>query len=66
MVEKYLPENPRVKFYNSQRGYVRCAVTPDSFRTDYRILPFVSKPNAPLQTRASFVVENGRPGAQKI
>jgi alkaline phosphatase D len=66
LVAKYLPENPHVKFYNSQRGYVRCSVTPEAFRADYRIVPYVTRPDAPLQTRASFVVENGRPGAQRL
>lgn len=65
-VAKYLPENPHVKFYNSQRGYVRCVVTPETCRAEYRVLPYVSKPNAPIQTRASFVVENGKPGVQKL
>jgi alkaline phosphatase D len=64
-VEAYLPENPHVHFYNNQRGYVRCTVTPDRWQSDYRVVPYVSKPGAPIQTRASFVVENGRPGARK-
>ena len=29
-VDAYLPENPHVHFYNSQRGYVRCVVTAGS------------------------------------
>jgi alkaline phosphatase D len=65
-VDAYLPENPHVKFYNNQRGYVRCVVTPDRWQSDYRILEFVSKPGADIKTRASFVVENGRPGVQQL
>jgi alkaline phosphatase D len=65
-VEKYLPENPHVKFYNSQRGYVRCTVTPEKWQADYRVMGFVSKPDGPVSTRASFVVEDGRPGAQRM
>jgi len=53
-------ENPFVKFYNSERGYVRCEVTPAMWRTDYRTVPYVSRPGAPLLTRASFIVESGR------
>ena len=64
-VEAYLPENPHVHFYNNQRGYVRCTVTPERWQSDYRVVPFVSKPGAPVQTRASFVVENGQPGVKK-
>ena len=64
-VQAYLPENPHVHLYNSQRGYVRCSITPERWQSDYRVLPFVSKPDAPVQTRASFVVESGRAGALK-
>ena len=65
-VQAYLPENPHVRFYNNQRGYVRCVVTPDKWQADYRVLDAVTKPGAPIRTRASFVVENGRPGAQQL
>lgn len=59
-----LAENPFVKYYNGQRGYVRCELTPGTWRSDYRILEYVSEPGARIETKASFVVENGRPGAQ--
>jgi alkaline phosphatase D len=63
--ERALAENPHVKFFNSQRGYVRCTLTPEQLTADYQTLPYVREPGAPIHTRASFVVENGRPGAQK-
>jgi alkaline phosphatase D len=56
-------KNPQVKFHNSQRGYVRCSLTPTQMTADYRIVPFVSRPGAPIQTRATFVVESDRAGA---
>lgn len=59
-----LAENPHIKFFNAQRGYVRCSLTPDRWQSDYRVLPAVSKPDEPISTRASFVVENGKPGAK--
>ena len=59
-----LAENPFVKFYNAERGYVRCEVTPKQWRSDYQVVEYVTRRGAPLVTRASFVVENGRPGAQ--
>jgi alkaline phosphatase D len=59
-----LAVNPHFKFYNNRRGYVRCAVTPALFTADFRTLPYVSRPDAPIETRATFVVESGRPGAQ--
>ena len=61
-----LPENPHVKFHNGQRGYVRCAVGRDRWTTDYRVVPFVSRPGASVETRASLVLENGRPGIHHV
>ena len=61
-----LAENPHIKFFNGQRGYVRCSLSPARWQSDYRIVAAVSKPDAPVTTRASFVVESGRPGAQRV
>jgi len=64
-VQAQLPENPHIKFHNSQRGYVRCHITPQNWQSDYRVVSAVTTPNAPITTRASFVVENGKAGAQR-
>ncbi|HVU23415.1 MAG TPA: alkaline phosphatase D family protein [Opitutus sp.] len=58
-------ENPFVKFFNGERGYVRCEVTAREWRADYRTVPYVSRRGAPVATRASFVVEAGRPELQR-
>ncbi|MDP8960929.1 MAG: alkaline phosphatase D family protein [Actinomycetota bacterium] len=55
-------DNPHLRFHNAQRGYVRCEVTPQRWRTDYRVVPYVSRPGAPVETRTSFIVEAGRSG----
>lgn len=60
-----LETNPHFKFINSQRGYVRCSVSPQQWRADYRVVPYVSEPGAPITTRSSFTIENGRPGMEK-
>jgi len=62
-VEAYLPENPQIKLYNSQRGYVRCEVTPKSLVADFRVVRKVSVPESSVSTRATFITESGRPGA---
>ena len=59
-------ENPHIKFFNGQRGYVRCILSPESFQADYRVLPYVSQRGAPIHTRASFVAVDGQPGAQQV
>ena len=63
--ERLLSNNPHIKFYNSQRGYVTAEVTPDLWTSELKIVPLVSEPGGALETRATFVVENGRPGAQE-
>jgi alkaline phosphatase D len=59
-----LAENGHLRFHNSQRGYARCVLTPDRWTTDFRVVPYVRSQGAPISTRASFIVEAGRPGAQ--
>lgn len=61
-----LAENPFVKFFNGQRGYVTCELSTTSLKADYRVVDYVSQPDAPVSTRASFLVANGRPGAQRL
>ncbi|GGT50588.1 alkaline phosphatase [Streptomyces atratus] len=59
-----LAANPHMKFFNSQRGYVRCSVTKNEWRSDFQVMPYVSRPDAPISTRATYVIENGVPGVQ--
>jgi alkaline phosphatase D len=60
-LDQLLSENPFVKFHNAERGYVRCSVSASEWRADYQTVAYVSRKGAPLTTRASFVVESGRP-----
>ena len=50
-----------MKFHNAERGYVRCDLSASTWRTDYRTVPYVLTPGAPVQTRVSFVIEAGDP-----
>lgn len=63
--EGVMRDNPFVKFYNAQRGFVQCEVTPDHWHSDYQIVENVTEPGAPLVTLASFVTESEKPGVQK-
>ena len=60
-----LASNPDLKFYNARRGYVRVHVDRQRWRTDFRVLPYVTRPGAPVSTRATWVVEDRRPGVQE-
>ena len=58
-------DNPFLKFHSRERGYVKCVVSPTEWRSDYQAVEYVTKPGAPLKTRASFVVENGQRRIEK-
>ena len=56
--------NPHIRFFEGDRkGYVRCAVGRDRLQADLRYVERVGAPGAPIETFASFVVEDGHPGA---
>lgn len=54
-----LPENPHIRYFSNRRGYLRARITPEALRADFRTLPYVSRPGAPVETGASFVVPDG-------
>ena len=59
-------ENPHLKMYNGRRGYVLVTLSAEQCRADYRIVPYVSRPGAPVRTHSSWIVENNQRGVQKI
>ncbi len=61
----YETDMPTMKYHDARRGYVRCEVTADTWRSDYRVLPHVHSDDAPIETRASLVVHPGHPGAER-
>ncbi len=56
---QYLQDNPFLKFNNAQRGYVVCDVTPETWRTEFKVLDKVSERGGTLTTRATYAVDNG-------
>ena len=60
-----LAENPHVRWLNRRRGYVSCRVTPEAWTAEYRTLPFVTRPDAPIETATRWRVSHGRPGVER-
>lgn len=61
--QQAVSEQPHIRYYEGlKRGYVRCEVSPTQWRTDLRAVETVARPDAPISTDASFVVEAGQPG----
>ena len=64
MGQTLLAANPHMKFFNSQRGYVRVNANSERLQSDFRVVPAVTTPGATVSTRASFVVEDGEAGVK--
>ncbi|WP_237570135.1 alkaline phosphatase D family protein [Mycolicibacterium lacusdiani] len=60
-VEAVLPENPHIRYFSNRRGYVRTRITTDAIQADFRTMPYVSRPGAPIATGASFVIADRDP-----
>lgn len=53
------PANAHLKFFEgTQHGYVRCQVTPEQWRSDYRFVDTVAIPTATVRTAKSFVLKD--------
>lgn len=59
------PDNPHVRFANSeQRGYVTLELAERRCLARLRTIGSEKAADSPISTRAAFVVEDGRPGAE--
>ena len=59
-----VPFNEHIEFFDGdRRGYVLCKLDHELWRTELRMVESVSDPDAAEYTFATFVVENGQPGA---
>ena len=61
-----LAENPHVKWHHRQRGYISCTLDEHACTADFRVVPFVSRPDAPVQTASRWRTTHGRPGIERV
>jgi alkaline phosphatase D len=65
-IDRLLADNPHMKLADGRyRGYVRVELTAKELRADLRAMQSVQVRDAACSTLASFVVEDGKPGAQR-
>lgn len=65
-LERWQSDMPYMHYRQDRRGYVTCEVSPEQFRADFHTLEQVSTKGAPRETEASFVIEAGVAGAQRL
>ncbi|HET8950240.1 MAG TPA: alkaline phosphatase D family protein [Solirubrobacteraceae bacterium] len=58
--------NPQLLLQNNNRGYCKCTLTEDTWTSEYRYVSTVRQPQATVSSLATFVVQNGVPGAQRV
>lgn len=58
--------NPHLRFYNGRRGYLTVTLGEEQARADFRTVPAVTVPGAPIGTAASFVTVAGDPGLRPV
>jgi alkaline phosphatase D len=61
-VIEQVSSNPWIVYADDRRGYVMTHIHHDHIDVAYRVLEYVTRPGAPRQTGARFVVQNGQPG----
>ena len=62
----HLDQNPHVRFFDERNGgYVRCGVAQEEWRVEMKLADSISDPDSSDRTFASFVVEDGKPGAER-
>ena len=65
-VQMLLAENPHLRYGNgARRGYVKVEIRRDACSATLRALENVRRADSGISTLATFVVENGRPGARQ-
>jgi len=58
-------KNPQLRFFDNHRGYVRCTLERNRLAADFRAVSTVQKPTATVSTTATFLVDDGKPGARR-
>jgi alkaline phosphatase D len=65
-LEAWRSENPHIRFGESaRRGYTTVDLSGKACVTRLRVVKSIADADAPVSTLATFVVEDGRPGAQR-
>lgn len=65
VTDAVLAENPHVRWQNGRRGYMVCEATPSQWRTEFRTVPFVSRPDAPVETASRWRLTHGQAGIER-
>jgi len=66
LVTGALAGNPQLKWFDSQRGYTVCEVTPDRWQATFRAVADQFDETSPVSTISSWEVVAGTPGVRQL
>jgi alkaline phosphatase D len=66
LVSDALVANPHLKWFDAQRGYTVCEVTPDRWLATYRTVKDQFDENSPVETATEWEVIAGTPGVSEV
>jgi alkaline phosphatase D len=61
-----MANNPHIRYHHGLRGYLRFRLDQRTWRTDVRVMPYVSRTGAAVFTAAAFVIQAGRTGVERL
>lgn len=65
-VEPGSADNSHLLWHNARRGYMTCSVTPESWHTAYRVIPYVTRAEAPVVTATEWRLTRGKAGIERV
>jgi len=66
LVAAALVANPQLRWFDAQRGYTLCEVTPDRWRATYRAVEDQFDESSPVAPVSVWEVDAGTPGARQV
>jgi alkaline phosphatase D len=61
-----LAENQHIKYLANRRGYISMTLDYDQMRADFKTMPYVTSPGAPISTDRSYVIPAGEPSLNQV
>lgn len=65
LVSSAIAANPQIKWYDAQRGYTVCEVTPERWIATYRAVADQFDEASPVETISTWEISAGTPGARR-
>ena len=60
-----LAAQPHVRWHDGRRGYMVNRLAREAWTAEYRTVPFVSRPDAPIATATRWHIAHGRAGVER-